>query len=78
VQDAAPELVFSEGERTAISLACFLGELAASDDNCGIVFDDPVTSLDHRIRGAVVKRLVAEASKRQVIIFTHDLVFYRN
>lgn len=77
VQHAAPEAVFSEGERTAISLACFLAELAGTDDNCGIVFDDPVTSLDHRIRGGVVDRLVAEASKRQVIIFTHDLVFYR-
>ncbi|MBI5821404.1 MAG: AAA family ATPase [Verrucomicrobia bacterium] len=77
VQHATPESVFSEGERTAISLACFLAELLASDDNCGIVFDDPVTSLDHRIRDGIVKRLVIESSKRQVIIFTHDLVFYR-
>ena len=77
VQHVAPESVFSEGERTAISLACFLAELASSDDNCGIVFDDPVTSLDHRVRGGIVNRLVAEASGRQVIIFTHDLVFYR-
>ncbi|MEI7836924.1 MAG: AAA family ATPase [Planctomycetota bacterium] len=76
-QHVAPESVFSEGERTAISLACFLAELAASDDNCGVVLDDPVTSLDHRIRGGVVKRLVAEAAMRQVIIFTHDLLFYR-
>lgn len=74
---APPEAVFSEGERTALSLACFLAELSASDDNCGIIFDDPVSSLDHRVRSAIVNRLVREAGARQVIIFTHDLVFYR-
>lgn len=72
-----PESVFSEGERTAVSMACFLAELSASHDNCGIILDDPLSSLDHRIREALVSRLVAEAQKRQVIIFTHDLVFYR-
>ncbi len=77
VASASPEAVFSEGERTAISLACFLAELSASEDNCGIIFDDPVSSFDHRIRRAVVNRLVPEAANRQVIIFTHDLVFYR-
>lgn len=73
-----PEAVFSEGERTAISLACFLSELSANDDNCGIILDDPVTSLDHRIRSGVVRLLVKEAKTRQVIIFTHDLVFLRD
>jgi energy-coupling factor transporter ATP-binding protein EcfA2 len=73
-----PEAVFSEGERTAISLACFLAELSANDDNCGIILDDPVTSLDHRIRGGVVRLLVKEAKTRQVVIFTHDLVFLRD
>jgi hypothetical protein len=29
------------------------------------------------VRGHIVKRLVAEATKRQVIVFTHDLIFYR-
>jgi len=72
-----PESVFSEGERTAISLSCFLAELSASDDNCGIILDDPVSSLDHRVRDAIVKRLVAESKTRQVIIFTHDLACYR-
>ena len=71
------EGVFSEGERTALSISCFLAELSASDDNCGIIFDDPVSSLDHRVREAIVNRLVKEASLRQVIIFTHDLVFHR-
>ena len=41
----------------------------------GIVFDDPVSSLDHRRRERVAKRLAAEAVQRQVIIFTHDIYF---
>lgn len=71
----SPDLVFSEGERTAIALACFLSELATNKDNCGIIFDDPVSSFDHRIRSNVVDRLVEEAKSRQVIVLTHDLVF---
>jgi ABC-type dipeptide/oligopeptide/nickel transport system ATPase subunit len=71
-----PELVLSEGERTGVSLACFLAELGAEAETPGIILDDPVTSLDHRIREKVVKRLVDEAKQRQVIVFTHDLVFY--
>lgn len=80
VEDAPtvnPEDVFSEGERTAVALACFVAELTANKDNCAIILDDPVSSLDHRVREGVAKLLVLEASKRQVIIFTHDLVFYR-
>jgi len=74
----SPDAVFSEGERTAISLACFLAELSANDDNCGIIFDDPVSSFDHRIRAAVVRLLVGEARNRQVVTFTHDLAFLRD
>ncbi len=78
VPHAAPDAVFSEGERTAISLACFFGELSSGgDEMCGMVFDDPVSSLDHRIRHAVARRLVAAAAEKQVIVFTHDLVFFR-
>jgi hypothetical protein len=39
------------------------------------VFDDPVTSLDHQWRGCFARRLVEEARDRQVIVFTHDIVF---
>lgn len=41
----------------------------------GIVFDDPVSSLDHDRRKDVARRLVKEAKKRQVIVLTHDTVF---
>jgi ABC-type taurine transport system ATPase subunit len=69
------EKVFSEGERTAIALACFLAELRLGDDSSGLIFDDPVSSLDHGIREHVARRLVAAAKERQVIVFTHDLAF---
>jgi len=67
--------ILSEGEQRAIAIASFMAELKASPHNCGIVFDDPVSSLDHARRELVARRLAEEAKKRQVIIFTHDLVF---
>ena len=39
------------------------------------MFDDPVSSLDHRRRERVAKRLAAEAAHRQVIVFTHEIYF---
>lgn len=67
--------VLSEGEQSCVALAAFLTELAIADHNSALVFDDPVTSLDHRWRKKVAERLSKEASSRQVIVFTHDLVF---
>jgi len=68
-------MVLSEGEQTCVALAAYLTELSNATHNSTLVFDDPVTSLDHRWRRKVAKRLVKEASQRQVVIFTHDLVF---
>lgn len=67
--------VLSEGEYRCIALAGFLAELATSDGRSGLVFDDPVCSLDHRWRRRVAERLLLEARARQVIILTHDMVF---
>jgi hypothetical protein len=67
--------VLSEGEHRCVALAAFMAELATSENRSGIVFDDPVSSLDHMHREAVAKRLIAEAANRQVIVFTHDLAF---
>lgn len=73
---AATEAVFSEGERTALALAYFLAELGEVTDTFGAILDDPVTSMDHRIRSKVVDRIVALAKERQVIVLTHDLPFF--
>lgn len=69
--------VLSEGEQRALALACFLAEIGDETASYGLIIDDPVSSLDHvRIR-KVAARLAAEAVKgRQVIIFTHNLVFF--
>ena len=67
--------ILSEGEKTCVALAAFMTELATAMHHSALVFDDPVSSLDHRWRGQVAKRLVEEAGTRQVIVFTHDLVF---
>lgn len=73
--DAKVHEVLSEGEKTCVALAAFLTELATAAHRSALVFDDPVSSLDHRWRGQVAKRLVEEAGNRQLIVFTHDLVF---
>ncbi len=67
--------VVSEGEQRCLSIAAFFAELSTADDPSGIVFDDPVSSLDYRWREGVALRLVEAAKTRQVIVFTHDVVF---
>ncbi|MBI1383151.1 MAG: AAA family ATPase [Planctomycetaceae bacterium] len=67
--------VVSEGEQRCLSIAAFFAELSTADDHSGIVFDDPVSSLDYKWREGVARRLVHEAKTRQVIVFTHDVVF---
>lgn len=67
--------VLSEGEQRAIALGSFLAELDLANHLGGIVFDDPVSSLDHNRRRLVAKRLARESKRRQVVVFTHDVVF---
>lgn len=73
--DAKVGEIFSEGEHRCVALAAFLAELVTAQRHSGIVFDDPMSSLDHIHRNAVASRLVEEAEHRQVVVFTHDLVF---
>jgi hypothetical protein len=67
--------VLSEGELRSIAIASFLAEMSLSGHTGGLVFDDPVSSLDHFRRAKVAQRLADEAEHRQVIVFTHDTVF---
>lgn len=71
-----PHLVLSEAEQRMCALAYFFAELHQSGSSSGIVFDDPVSSLDHNHRTAVARRIVEESANRQVIIFTHDAVLF--
>lgn len=70
-----PAAILSEGEQRAIAIASFLAEIKLSKGRGGIVFDDPVSSLDHRRRWEVAERLAEESLARQVIVFTHDIYF---
>ena len=67
--------ILSEGEQRAIAIGSFLAELHLTGHGGGIVFDDPVSSLDHHRRKKVARRLIEEAKKRQVIVLTHETVF---
>ncbi|MEM5500437.1 AAA family ATPase [Ahrensia kielensis] len=74
-QKAKVHDVLSEGEQTCVALASYLAELANASHHSALVFDDPVSSLDHRWRSKVAKRLASEAGVRQVVVFTHDMIF---
>lgn len=67
--------VLSEGEHRCVALAAFLAELSTIDAQSAIVFDDPVSSLDHLHRDRVATRLAEAGQTRQVIVFTHDMAF---
>jgi energy-coupling factor transporter ATP-binding protein EcfA2 len=67
--------IISEGEFNAVAIAAFLAEISLSPTKSGVVFDDPVSSLDHLIREKIAEQLVEIAKDRQVIVFTHDLFF---
>lgn len=70
-----PSEILSDGEQRVSALADFLTEAKLDKNNSGIIFDDPVNSLDHDRRSIIAKRLVDEAKERQVIVLTHDIVF---
>src|SRR5690606_41969744 len=70
-----PSAILSEGEQKVIALADFIAETNITTINKGIVFDDPVTSLDEERKSTIAKRLVDLSTQKQVVIFTHDLVF---
>lgn len=69
--------IASEGEQRCIAIACFMAEIISDGRRSAVIFDDPINSLDHRWREDIGKRLVDESLERQVIVFTHDIAFYK-
>lgn len=67
--------VLSEGEQRVAAIAGFFADLTESGDSSTLIFDDPVSSLDQEYRVMVARRLLAEAERRQVLVFTHDFSF---
>ena len=70
-----PSSILSEGEQKVIALADFIAETNITTINKGVIFDDPVNSLDEERKSLIAERLVSISENKQVIIFTHDLVF---
>lgn len=70
-----PSKVLSEGEQKVLALADFLAEARLAGINAPVIFDDPVSSLDHRRIKEVAQRIARLAEDNQVIIFTHDIMF---
>ena len=76
VQDS-PRLTLSEGYRNSLGLCIFLAMAKRDVDNDRPLFlDDVVSSMDRNHRGMVLGLLEKEFSGRQVVILTHDPVWY--
>lgn len=71
-----PSDILSEGEQRALALAGFLTEVALTEGSGPIIVDDPVSSLDRDRSLKLADRLADEAKERQVIVFTHDIIFF--
>lgn len=67
--------ILSEGENRGIALAAFLAEVLLQESSSTVVFDDPVSSMDHGRRKHVAAEIVKIAQHRPVLVFTHDLPF---
>lgn len=70
-----PSKVLSEGEQKVLALADFLAEARLAGITAPVIFDDPVSSLDHRRINEVAQRIARLADSIQVIVFTHDILF---
>ena len=70
-----PSKILSEGEQKVLAMADFLAEARLAGITAPVVFDDPVSSLDHRRVREVAQRIALLAANNQVIVFTHDILF---
>jgi hypothetical protein len=59
-------------------MADFLAEARLAGITAPVVFDDPVSSLDHRRIREVAQRITLLSGTNQVIVFTHDIFFANN
>ena len=58
-----------------LAIADFLAEARLAGITAPVIFDDPVSSLDHRRINQVAERIASLAETNQVIVFTHDILF---
>ena len=75
VDSFAINSILSEGEAKIYSFCDWLTELNYDNNNI-LVFDDPITSLDHNNIEKVVDKITELTKDYQIIVFTHNQEFY--
>ncbi|HJH26172.1 MAG TPA: hypothetical protein C5S37_05195 [Methanophagales archaeon] len=72
-----PRALTSEGHLDSLGLCIFLGFVKKFNENCSlIVLDDVVSTVDAKHRENICKLLLEEFRNKQLIITTHDGVWY--
>jgi predicted RNA-binding Zn-ribbon protein involved in translation (DUF1610 family) len=72
-----PRALTSEGHLDSLGLCIFLGFVKKFNDGCSlIVLDDVVSTVDAKHRENICKLLLGEFRDKQLIITTHDEVWY--
>ena len=77
VDQASPRLTLSEGYRNGLGLCIFLAMAMADNGKDDPLFlDDVVVSFDREHRGMIAEILTSKFKHRQVIVLTHDRIWY--
>lgn len=77
-QQRPPHGVLSESHLNSLAIALFLAMAEAFNQKVGfLVLDDVVNSFDAEHRGRLAELLVTEFKSRQLIVLTHDPLFYK-
>lgn len=72
-----PRALTSEGHLDSLGLCIFLGFVKKFNDGCSlIVLDDVVSTVDAKHRENICKLLLGEFRDKQLLITTHDEVWY--
>ncbi|MBS1939737.1 MAG: AAA family ATPase [Bacteroidetes bacterium] len=76
--DVESASILSEGEFRIVAIAAFIADVESRSGSTPFLFDDPISSMDENYEMRVANRLIALASNRQVVVFTHRLSLMHN
>lgn len=72
-----PRALTSEGHLDSLGLCIFLAFVKKFNDDCPlIILDDVVTTVDSKHRNHICKLLMSEFQEKQLIVTTHDNLWY--
>lgn len=76
--DQDPRALTSEGHLDSLGLCIFLAFVKEFNKDCSlIVLDDVVTTIDSKHRAKVAELLLEEFDNKQLIVTTHDEIWFR-